>query len=851
MGQPGRVEYAASERMPTVLPGIAPGGSQKKAASPAVSGRQRSDAAQYGESGNDAEASCDALTDHGRTVSPRGSRRDLASSGDVRKTERRRSSGRRQGAPAGLALMRADADEQAVDDQELVDASAPRARRARVPVRIEVKSRLRAFCEALLFLVASVAVMHRLSALGRDDVRAKLPEVGLLVTLSFLCFATHLNATCTVWATRVRYLRKTDMSDALYSMLLMPLLACVYLADGMPHDPPRPLAPAVFGTASGAPWRAGFLPMPGVPQSAEDVVRGRRAMLDVYTLFGLVIGLHILGTTWHRKQSKRQGLHLQIENMPGGTVFAYYIAFALGVTALIALLKGVLSFCGWKSVLLGDLTITQVAVDAILFQLGLYSWTRVARQNFTLGELSIACTFNTTLILEAIILTMYKLAPVPELIVAYRTPSVVYAYQLALIVGMMLVGLVLSPLLALSRVLAQRPTHRLRWPDKRNLHRRLLSLGFFVFLALIVFGTLGPWVWWMLGRRNPWLFIARFTLQGPYWWLRLALLGYWGVLCNIALLSLQLMVNRVWQYATVGDQVQAQAIKRRGARSDSVTQVPPNRTASQRAASSAVSRLAAPRADNEATALGPALAVNVNVRRKFFHMLAVLLFVPGLAWDVRDLTLTPACVYAPGLCSGVCAVRLWRVLALLCRVSRGRQPALFPQPVPRLEGLGARHSEPLVPPLRMRRGHLARDALSAPAAVWRCAARRGRLVCVARGPPLRSPALAALGQDRGGLACLLCERRRGRFAAAPGAHDRTALPSQRAAECGAAVRHRGHFRAERQPRAAHLGPAARLAAAHVVARSMYPANSGTTSSRRAQCQTASRARPSRSSPHLR
>ncbi|KAI3626367.1 hypothetical protein CBS9595_001728 [Malassezia furfur] len=646
MGQPGRVEYAASERMPTVLPGIAPGGSQKKAASPAVSGRQRSDAAQYGESGNDAEASCDALTDHGRTVRPRGSRRDLASSGDVRKTERRRSSGRRQGAPAGLALMRADADEQAVDDQELVDASAPRARRARVPVRIEVKSRLRAFCEALLFLVASVAVMHRLSALGRDDVRAKLPEVGLLVTLSFLCFATHLNATCTVWATRVRYLRKTDMSDALYSMLLMPLLACVYLADGMPHDPPRPLAPAVFGTASGAPWRAGFLPMPGVPQSAEDVVRGRRAMLDVYTLFGLVIGLHILGTTWHRKQSKRQGLHLQIENMPGGTVFAYYIAFALGVTALIALLKGVLSFCGWKSVLLGDLTITQVAVDAILFQLGLYAWTRVARQNFTLGELSIACTFNTTLILEAIILTMYKLAPVPELIVAYRTPSVVYAYQLALIVGMMLVGLVLSPLLALSRVLAQRPTHRLRWPDKRNLHRRLLSLGFFVFLALIVFGTLGPWVWWMLGRRNPWLFIARFTLQGPYWWLRLALLGYWGVLCNIALLSLQLMVNRVWQYATVGDQVQAQAIKRRGARSDSVTQVPPNRTASQRAASSAVSRLAAPRADNEATALGPALAVNVNVRRKFFHMLAVLLFVPGLAWDPAFMHLAFAAAFA-------------------------------------------------------------------------------------------------------------------------------------------------------------------------------------------------------------
>ena len=73
----------------------------------------------------------------------------------------------------------------------------------------------------------------------------------------------------------------------------------------------------------------------------------------------------------------------------------------------------------------------------------------------------------------------------------------------------------------------------------------------------MVLCVLSPWLAWQLHKRSAWLYFARFMLQGPHWWSRLALLVYWGLLCNTALLSIQLMVNRMWQYATVGDQVKA------------------------------------------------------------------------------------------------------------------------------------------------------------------------------------------------------------------------------------------------------------------------------------------------------
>lgn len=71
-------------------------------------------------------------------------------------------------------------------------------------------------------------------------------------------------------------------------------------------------------------------------------------------------------------------------------------------------------------------------------------------------------------------------------------------------------------------------------------------------------------------------------------------------------------------------------------------------TTSERAGTLAASRFAAPHAEGERTSLGPALAVTVNGRRKFFHVLAVFLFIPGIAWDVRTST-NAARLYVPWL----------------------------------------------------------------------------------------------------------------------------------------------------------------------------------------------------------
>ncbi|WFC98574.1 dolichol kinase [Malassezia yamatoensis] len=604
----------------------------------------------FSESGNDATESVETNNDY-RATNARSGRKDrFGFETDSRKktvtaSERRKASMRRQGTTLNAWQARGDLDGFRGDDSELMDSPPVRSRSSRAANTEtqldESKSRIRAFVEAALFFCVSLATVAKMRAKGDESVRTKIFEVGLLVTLGFLCFFVHLNATCTIWATRVKFLRKTDISDALYAMLLMPLLMTVYLVDSVPHHPPLPLASPIIDMKVDTRWRSSLLPLNGVPRSANDSIKARRAMLDSHIIFGLVIGIHILATTWYRRQNKRRGYHLQVENMPGLTVLAYYVAFAFGVTTFIALIKALLYQAGYADWFLSDLTILQTAMDALLFQSSLYVWTRIARQNFTLGELSMACMFNTLFAKEAILLTVYKIAPQADKVISYRTPSALLVYQLALMVGMLMVGLILSPILSLSRVLAQRPTHRLRWPGKRNLHRRLLAISFFVLFVLLVFGVIGPWVWWMLGKRNPYLYIAKFTLEGPYWWFRLALLAYWGLLCNIALLSLQLMVNRVWQYATVGDQVRMQMVNRRGMpsdlRSNTQSAIP---SASQRAANTAASRFAAASAEGEETSLGPAIAVNVNGRRKFFHMLAVLLFIPGIAWDVRTFSLT-------------------------------------------------------------------------------------------------------------------------------------------------------------------------------------------------------------------
>lgn len=555
--------------------------------------RMRSGLKPFEESANDAEQSSEACT------SP------------PLRTRRRRRSDYGDGRVRGLS------------GGKMTPLDVQHAQEAWDAVHIKNSDRLRPCLEMLCFAVAWIVVLVRLSS-NIELVRDKVVQLFLLGVLVFSCFFSHLSSACTIWATRVCYMRKSDLGDPLY-ILLMPLVVCAFLLDATPGAESRALAPPRISRGLKGAWRAEKL---GVQ---NDPVLGRCSAVDVQMLCAALMGFHVLASSISRRLRKRQGRHLPIEELSGPHAFVYFHGFCVVLALLFTGVHMALRAAGLGRYFFASMPSYMILAVSLSFQLQLYIWTRVAQQNCTIGELAILCSTTTIIFHEAWVMSMVRL--VPSYVSLYlREPTVLLVFHMALIVGMLLVGLVLSPLLVLSRNLARRPTHRLRWPDKRNLHRRLLAMGFFVLSVTLVLGVLGPWVSWQLGGRNPWLYVIRFTLQGPTWWSRWALVGYWGVLCNIALLSIQLMVNRVWQFATVGDQVKTPPVTR-GAVAPATSAPRRAPTATQRAGSMAAARFASRVEPDEGTSLGPQVAVSVNGRRKFFHALAVFLFVPGLAWD--------------------------------------------------------------------------------------------------------------------------------------------------------------------------------------------------------------------------
>ena len=483
----------------------------------------------------------------------------------------------------------------------------------------------RSLCECALFVCGVVAVLIRMLH-SVPEIRDKACGVIALSTFVLVCFACHARRACGIWATQISCLRKTDPSDPLYALLL-PLVSSAQLLDIAPEAMQHgggALAPPWMQVGRRGTWRADRV------GASPDRIVGRGALLDLHVICAFVFCVHLMASQLARAYSKRRGSHAH--EGPTSRLLMCFYTFSLLVAVAGVGVQVLARSSGYGHLVLSHTPTWATFLIAVLYQCLLFLCTRVARQNCTLGELAMIGGVGTALWQETVISTMARLVP-SYAQYYFREPSAIVLGQLALVAGMLLIGLVLSPLLVLSRNLAQRPTHRLRWPLKRNLHRRLLALSFFLLSAAMVLCVLSPWLAWQLHKRSAWLYFARFMLQGPHWWSRLALLVYWGLLCNTALLSIQLMVNRMWQYATVGDQVKASS---RTLPPSTAPSVQPQRTvptATERASTLAATQFAERGEREESTSLGPRVAVSVNGRRKFFHALAVLLFVPGIAWD--------------------------------------------------------------------------------------------------------------------------------------------------------------------------------------------------------------------------
>ena len=357
-------------------------------------------------------------------------------------------------------------------------------------------------------------------------------------------------------------------------------------------------------------------------------------VLSLYSLVSLVcmtstaLLLHLLATKWIKRPHEFPKSNWK--KLGSFTAFSIIVALLLEAGREGAIYYGL--------PLWNNLSRWEVITASLFFQANLYTISRLARKSFTLGELGMVATGGVVLTMETINLTVAKLLPMTTpYIKTFRVPTPLLIFQLALVVGTFMIGFLLSPLLYLSRNLAQKPTHRLRWPDKRDLHRRLLAGFFYLFASIFVFGVLGVWVRWMLIKRDPWLWTLTFLLKGQRPWSRVLLVSYWTVLVGASVSAWQAVVARAKRFRALGGSAYARpqgstakstsvdaSAGKKGKDGSEATK----RTGAGSHANGTVSK------DGSTVTIKKAAHLSLNARRKFFHALAVLLFVPGIALDV-------------------------------------------------------------------------------------------------------------------------------------------------------------------------------------------------------------------------
>ena len=242
---------------------------------------------------------------------------------------------------------------------------------------------------------------------------------------------------------------------------------------------------------------------------------------------------------------------------------------------------------------------------------------------------------------------------------------------MALIAGSFLTGFLLSPFLVLSRNNAQRPVHRLRYPAEKQRNRRYYALGFYVGTVLIVGGLIGFWTRWCLDGRDPWVWVIFFLLEGKTKWSRPALLFYWALLgcISVAGWNRQLARSRRFKLRNPASESSNSSSAFESApppplpESSSQPSPPPSAIAKSfpnlPASFANLPNLPnGANVSNVATDLLDAAdkhvpTLKLNARRKFFHGLAVVMFVPGVAVDVSIQVLPSLCFlhfgYSPHL----------------------------------------------------------------------------------------------------------------------------------------------------------------------------------------------------------
>ncbi|CAE6516178.1 unnamed protein product [Rhizoctonia solani] len=396
----------------------------------------------------------------------------------------------------------------------------------------------------------------------------------------------------------------------------------------------------------------GPLPLQEYPHRRESLVSSRRAFLQCTFLNTLVLLVHMYAANSRRNWPRP-------ENTPhGGRKVLLFVGFAVCLTAASCVVyeaARLLEFGFWN-----EISRLDVVCSTLFFQIALYVSVRLARRALTLGELVLIGHGATALFFETLNISI-QWPHSAAYIKTFREPSPLLVFQLALLPGSILVGFLLSPLLALSRHIARRPRLRLRAPHQTEqlIYRRMLAIGLAAGAVLLVGGLLGGWVRWLLGARDPWLWVLRNLTQGRRPWSRLTLVGWWGLLGSLSVAGWNRQLARSRRHphihaytSSVRTPTQTQ-FKQKSLPTAPMSEVsavgiyPPLvprlgtlQAQAQTNASKSPTASLAPTRDIQAVATDLLDAADKHVptlsrngRRKFFHALAVLMFVPGISWD--------------------------------------------------------------------------------------------------------------------------------------------------------------------------------------------------------------------------
>ncbi|KAG9005079.1 hypothetical protein FRB93_009948 [Tulasnella sp. JGI-2019a] len=419
--------------------------------------------------------------------------------------------------------------------------------------------------------------------------------------------------------------------------------------------------------------------------SLQSIVLSRRKLVELSIVCSTVLFMHMTYSRWqkYRRLARRDSENASSREFPPkkeGRRSWLYTKFSVTATLLCVLLR-MASETEVPVSVFATLSYFDVIIISLCFQFVIYVMIRLAYRGFTLGELSVVATGSTAVLMESVNLTKARIWPLTTAFIeTYRSPTPLLIYQIALIPGAFLTGFLLSPILVISRNLAQKPSYRLRFPDQKLPLRKALAGAFYGFTVLIVGGLIGTWTGWCLGvdptlpsskiagsgspSRNPWMWFLQWLLLGQRPWSRPALLTYWALVASISVAGWSRQLARARKSGrkiinvhfsgppntsstvhspsnsspTSGSGVaNTDNRARSGSGSASDIQRPKHRetvvsSGSGPFTSSSVTMSHSmtgflDRADKRVPTL------SLNARRKFFHGLAVVMFIPGIALD--------------------------------------------------------------------------------------------------------------------------------------------------------------------------------------------------------------------------